>query len=51
LQQQEEPCSRFVSRRAVWTDENMVEAGIDAVPVRWRSRQQQEEFRYLVQNI
>jgi hypothetical protein len=30
---------------------NMVEAGIDAVAVRWRFRQQQEEFHYLVQNI
>jgi hypothetical protein len=29
----------------------MVEAGIDTVPVRWRFRQQQEEFRYLVQNV
>ena len=30
--------------------ECMVTAGIDAVPVRWRFRQQQGEFCYLVQN-
>jgi hypothetical protein len=29
----------------------VVEAGIDAVPVRWRFRQQQEEFCYLVQSV
>jgi hypothetical protein len=31
--------------------EGMVTAGIDAVPVRWRVRQQQEEFRDLLQNV
>jgi hypothetical protein len=31
--------------------ECVVEAGIDAVPVRWRFRQQQEEFCYLVQSV
>ena len=31
--------------------EGMITACVEGEPVRWRVRQQQEEFRYLVQNI